>query len=273
MEGAAAVAVECPASAGMQIHSSPPRTVPDAAMLERSLELVAFPFADAVSHDAPAIDVHPRERYESVSRAVNILISLAALIILSPILLLIALAVKLTSHGPILYTQIRVGIDRRRQTSLDDERRVYDLGGAPFTMYKFRTMHVNAESDGKAVWAVKQDPRVTLVGRVLRRCRLDELPQLYNVLRGDMNIVGPRPERPALFADLCAGIPHYRLRQRVKPGITGWAQINQPYDACVDDVRRKVQYDLEYLRRQSLIEDLRIMTMTLPVMLFGQKGW
>jgi lipopolysaccharide/colanic/teichoic acid biosynthesis glycosyltransferase len=273
MEGAAAVAVECPAGAGMQIHSSPPRTVPDAPILERSLELVAFPFADLALGRDILVDVRPRERYELVSRAVNVLISLTALLVLSPILLLIALAVKLTSHGPVLYTQIRVGIDRRRDRSATDDRRVFDLGGTPFTMYKFRTMHVNAESDGKAVWAVKQDPRVTLVGRLLRRTRLDELPQLYNVLRGDMNIVGPRPERPALFADLSAGIPHYRLRQRVRPGITGWAQINQPYDACVDDVRRKVQYDLEYLRRQSLLEDLRIMTMTVPVMLFGQKGW
>jgi lipopolysaccharide/colanic/teichoic acid biosynthesis glycosyltransferase len=257
----------------MQIHSSPPRTVPDAPILERSLELVAFPFADLALGGDIVVDVRPRERYEAVSRAVNVFISLTALVLLSPILLLIALAVKLTSRGPVLYTQIRVGIDRRRDRSATDDRRVFDLGGTPFTMYKFRTMHVNAESDGKAVWAVKQDPRVTLVGRLLRRTRLDELPQLYNVLRGDMNIVGPRPERPALFADLSAGIPHYRLRQRVKPGITGWAQINQPYDACVDDVRRKVEYDLEYLRRQSLLEDLRIMTMTVPVMLFGQKGW
>ena len=150
---------------------------------------------------------------------------------------------------------------------------MHDLGGRPFTMHKFRSMHVNAEPDGRAVWAQRADPRVTLVGRVLRRTRLDELPQLLNVMKGDMNIVGPRPERPTLFADLREGIPQYRFRQRVKPGITGWAQINQCYDACVDDVRRKVQYDLEYLRRQGLVEDLRIMTMTVPVMLFGQKGW
>jgi len=188
-------------------------------------------------------------------------------------LLLIALAVRLTSRGPIFYSQVRVGVDRRGGRTSADERRVYDLGGRPFTMHKFRSMYVNAEADGRAVWASKADPRVTLVGRVLRRTRLDELPQLINVLRGDMNIVGPRPERPTLFADLRKDIPQYQLRQRVKPGITGWAQINQCYDACVDDVRRKVQYDLEYLRRQSFIEDVRIMTMTVPVMLFGQKGW
>jgi lipopolysaccharide/colanic/teichoic acid biosynthesis glycosyltransferase len=108
---------------------------------------------------------------------------------------------------------------------------------------------------------------------LLRRTRLDELPQLYNVVRGEMNIVGPRPERPAIFADLRRTIPEYPLRQRVKPGITGWAQINQAYDACVEDVRRKVQYDLEYVKRQGLIEDLRIMAMTLPVMMFRRGGW
>jgi lipopolysaccharide/colanic/teichoic acid biosynthesis glycosyltransferase len=196
-----------------------------------------------------------------------------ALVLLSPIILMIAIAVKLTSPGPVFYTQVRVGVNRRGTRAADDERRVYDLGGKPFRMLKFRTMYVNAEADGRAVWAAKRDPRVTSVGRLLRRTRLDELPQLFNVVRGEMNIVGPRPERPTLFADLSANIPQYRLRQLVKPGITGWAQINQPYDSCVDDVRRKVQYDLEYLQRQGMLEDLRIMTLTLPVMLFGQKGW
>jgi lipopolysaccharide/colanic/teichoic acid biosynthesis glycosyltransferase len=140
-------------------------------------------------------------------------------------------------------------------------------------MYKFRTMRVDAEADGRAVWAQKKDPRTTSMGRILRKTRLDELPQLYNVLRGDMNIVGPRPERPTIFDELRANIEEYPYRQRVKPGITGWAQINQSYDACVDDVRRKVHFDLEYLRRQGLLEDLRIMSLTLPVMLFRRGGW
>ena len=113
----------------------------------------------------------------------------------------------------------------------------------------------------------------TSVGAFLRATRLDELPQLWNVLRGDMNIVGPRPERPSIFAKLREDIPHYPVRQRVKQGITGWAQINQSYDSCVDDVRRKVHYDLEYLRRQGIVEDLRIMSLTLPVMLFRKGGW
>ena len=114
---------------------------------------------------------------------------------------------------------------------------------------------------------------MTKLGSVLRGTRLDELPQLYNVLRGDMNVVGPRPERPSIFARLRADIPHYHCRQRVKPGITGWAQINQSYDSCLDDVRRKVDYDLEYVRNQSIGHDLRIMSMTLPVMLFRKGGW
>jgi lipopolysaccharide/colanic/teichoic acid biosynthesis glycosyltransferase len=108
---------------------------------------------------------------------------------------------------------------------------------------------------------------------VLRCTRLDELPQLYNVIRGDMNIVGPRPERPSIFAELREEIPEYAMRQRVKPGITGWAQINQAYDACVDDVRQKVKLDLDYLRHQSIWEDIRIMSLTIPVMLFRRGGW
>jgi lipopolysaccharide/colanic/teichoic acid biosynthesis glycosyltransferase len=243
--------------------------------MDRQVELGTIRFADVglAAVEAEHLDLRPRERDELLCRVVNVAIALTALIALAPVILLIALFVKLTSRGPVFYSQVRVGVDRRTGMEPLDERRVYDLGGKPFTMHKFRTMHVNAEPDGRAVWASRCDPRVTLVGRVLRRTRLDELPQLFNVLRGEMNIVGPRPERPALFADLRAGIPRYRLRQRVKPGITGWAQINQCYDACVDDVRRKVEYDLEYLRRQSMMEDLRIMTMTVPVMLFGQKGW
>jgi lipopolysaccharide/colanic/teichoic acid biosynthesis glycosyltransferase len=134
-------------------------------------------------------------------------------------------------------------------------------------------MRVDAEADGRAVWAQKRDPRVTPIGGILRMTRLDELPQLYNVIRGDMNIVGPRPERPQIFAELRETIPEYPFRQRVKPGITGWAQINQSYDSCIDDVRKKVRLDLEYMNRQSLLMDLRIMSMTIPVMLLRRGGW
>jgi lipopolysaccharide/colanic/teichoic acid biosynthesis glycosyltransferase len=132
---------------------------------------------------------------------------------------------------------------------------------------------VDAEHGSGAVWAEKRDPRVTSVGRFLRQYRLDELPQLINVLRGEMNIVGPRPERPAIVRDLRESIDEYRARHRALPGITGLAQINHHYDSCLDDVRTKVVYDLEYIRRQSLWEDLKIMVKTIPVMLFRRGGW
>ena len=244
-----------------------------AHVIEITRELEVVPFADLSPASQVMEHVVPAERSESLSRALNVVVAMVGLICGAPLILLIALAIKLTSRGPIFYSQSRVGVDRRSRFGKADERRVYDLGGRPFTMYKFRTMHVNAESDGQAVWAQKMDPRVTMVGRVLRRTRLDELPQLYNVLRGDMNIVGPRPERPTIFANLRQNIPHYPLRQRVKPGITGWAQINQNYDVTMDCVREKVRYDLEYIRRQGIVEDLRIMTMTVPVMLFRKGGW
>jgi lipopolysaccharide/colanic/teichoic acid biosynthesis glycosyltransferase len=218
-------------------------------------------------------DLLPGGRSQLASRFFNILIATVSLVLLAPVFIIVALLVKVTSRGSVLYTQLRVGVDRRFRQGSTDDRRHHDQGGKPFMMYKFRTMCVDAEADGRAVWAAANDPRVTPIGAFLRRCRLDELPQLYNVLRGDMNIVGPRPERPSIFAELRQTIPEYPLRQCVKPGITGWAQVNQAYDACVDDVRRKVQYDIEYIRRQSLVEDLRIMTMTIPVMLLRRGGW
>jgi lipopolysaccharide/colanic/teichoic acid biosynthesis glycosyltransferase len=182
--------------------------------------------------------------------------------------------VKLSSPGPVFYVQPRVGLDRRWKRARQlGERRQRDLGGVVFSIYKFRSMRVDAESAGVAVWAQKGDSRVTGVGRVIRALRLDELPQLVNVIKGDMNIVGPRPERPSIFVRLRTDIPHYHVRQRVKPGITGLAQINQAYDVSIDDVRNKVRYDLEYLRRQSAWEDIKIMTKTIPVMILKKGGW
>jgi lipopolysaccharide/colanic/teichoic acid biosynthesis glycosyltransferase len=217
-------------------------------------------------------DVLPAERSELVSRITNVTIAVLVAVVLAPLFALIALAVKLTSRGPVFYSQVRVGVDRRSREKSTYDQRGYDHGGKPFMMFKFRTMCVDAEADGRAVWAAKSDPRVTPIGRMLRRTRLDELPQLFNVIRGDMNIVGPRPERPTIFADLRRNIPEYPMRQRVKPGITGWAQINQAYDACEEDVRRKVKFDLEYMKKQSLGHDLWIMTLTLPVMIFRKGG-
>ena len=255
---------------------------------------------------------------DRLNRTVNFSIAFVALVLLSPLLLLIAIAVKVTSRGPIIYRQTRVGVDRRltggdrrgvgerratraraadARNSVDDaaagrsfverrgmqrngdrrgigrrggDRRAVDVGGRAFTMYKFRTMTVNAETNG-AVWATKNDARVTPIGGILRGTRLDEIPQLVNVIKGDMNIVGPRPERPSIFMQLRKEIDRYQMRQRAKPGITGWAQINQNYDTSIDDVRRKVEYDLAYIERRSVVEDMRIMAKTLPVMFF-RKG-
>jgi lipopolysaccharide/colanic/teichoic acid biosynthesis glycosyltransferase len=209
-----------------------------------------------------------------LSRIVNFVLAAVALFVALPVLLLIAIAIKLTSRGPVLYTQERVGLDRRVPgVTPGNHRRVRDLGGKPFTIYKFRTMRVDAEAQSGAVWATQNDPRVTPVGRFLRQYRLDEIPQLLNVMRGEMNIVGPRPERPTIFAELREHIKEYPLRQRAKPGITGLAQIYHHYDRSLDDVRTKVRFDLEYIRRQSLREDLRIMLRTIPVILFRRGGW
>ena len=215
-----------------------------------------------------------QERSEVSNRILNVTLAVIALIVLSPVFLLLAIMVKLSSRGPVFYSQTRVGIDRRaRRASAPSHRRIQDLGGQVFTIYKFRTMQVNAEEGSGAVWAAKEDPRVTRMGQWLRKYRLDELPQVINVLKGDMNFVGPRPERPSIFLRLCKEIPDYAHRQRAKPGITGLAQINQHYDSSVDDVRNKLRFDLIYLGRQSLLEDCKIMLKTVPVMLFRRGGW
>lgn len=220
------------------------------------------------------VPVTVRARSEGLSRALHFLLALIALIVLLPLILLIAVLVKITSRGPVFYSQTRVGIDRRTQQTLaPSHRRIQDLGGQVFTIYKFRTMHVNAEHLSGAVWASREDPRVTTVGGILRKYRLDELPQLLNVLLGDMNIVGPRPERPSIFMQLRREIPHYAWRQRAKPGITGLAQINQHYDSSLDDVRNKLRFDLLYLERQGIWQDFAIMLKTVPVVLFKRGGW
>lgn len=225
-----------------------------------------------VGGSVPA-EAHP-EFAERWRRPLNVVLAGVAILLLSPVMLLIAALVKLTSRGPIFYTQTRVGWDRRStRPESADERRRQDIGGLPFKIYKFRSMHVNAEHLTGAVWAAREDPRVTWIGQYLRQYRLDELPQLLNVIKGDMNIVGPRPERPTIFADLRQEIGDYARRQRARPGITGLAQINQQYDTSLDDVRNKVQYDLEYIRRQGLFEDIRIMLKTIPVVLFRRGGW
>ena len=211
---------------------------------------------------------------EGGRRALNVLLAGAGLVLAAPLMVAIAALIKLTSRGPVVYTQSRVGLDRRNGgRARPVSRRADDCGGRPFQIFKFRTMRHNGGNDDAQVWANPDDPRVTPLGRVLRQYRLDELPQLFNVLLGDMNMVGPRPEQPQIFRRLRARIEGYHHRQRVRPGITGWAQINHHYDRSVDDVRRKVALDLEYVVRQSAWEDLRILLRTVPVVAFRRGAW
>jgi lipopolysaccharide/colanic/teichoic acid biosynthesis glycosyltransferase len=236
-----------------------------------------------VSENGTGATAHRRGRLTSDRnvRRLNVLVAFLGIVISLPLMVLIALAVKLTSPGPILYRQARVGHDRRRgrgpgprrgSSAPDIGRREEDAGGRIFTIYKFRTMTARSEDlESKELWASPDDQRITQVGSVLRGHRLDELPQLFNVLLGDMNVVGPRPEQPAIFRELRDDVEAYPERQGVLPGITGWAQVNHAYDQSLDDVCRKVAFDLEYIRRRSAMEDLRIMARTLPVMV-GKKG-
>ena len=214
-----------------------------------------------------------RRTGDDVRRVINFVVALALIALSAPVMLMIAVLVRVTSRGPVIYKQPRVGLDRRRDRGAGplNPNRVTDMGGRIFTIYKFRTMHVSGP-DQPQKWASAHDDRITPIGRVLRSFRLDELPQLFNVLKGDMNIVGPRPEQPQIFADLREDVRHYPTRQRVLPGITGLAQVSLPYDTDILDVKRKVKLDLEYIRRRSPGEDLLIMAKTMPVMML-RKGW
>lgn len=272
-----------PHSAPDVVYSpSVPATSPRPARLDRAIDrpteidrpitLVRDADLTEETRTLPALTPKPRSQY--LLRALNIAIAGIALLILAPVMLLVAIAIKLSSPGPVIYAQTRVGQDRRRRSSQRSsfDRRACDLGGRVFRIYKFRTMRIDAERRG-VQWATKNDPRVTPLGGFLRKCRLDELPQLFNVLVNDMNIVGPRPERPSIVRKLAGSIEEYPLRHWAKPGITGLAQINLSYDTCLDDVRAKVRYDLAYIERQSMAEDLRIMLCTMPAMLFRKGGW
>lgn len=205
-------------------------------------------------------------------RLLNVALALLGIIITAPVMMVVAALVKLTSRGPVLYCQQRVGVDRRSGSG-GNWRRTVDYGGRLFTIYKFRTMTHQPAAAEDQVWAAPGDSRVTPVGRVLRKYRLDELPQLFNVLKGDMNVVGPRPEQPKIFLQLREQIDGYQKRQRVLPGITGLAQVSQSYDQDIEDVRRKLTFDLEYTARESAAEDLKIVAKTIPVVLFRRGGW
>lgn len=209
-----------------------------------------------------------RTRAHVACRVLNIAVAVIGLVVASPVMLAIMMLIKLTSGGPVLYRQWRVGHDRRARSRDDDDER--NVGGRPFTIFKFRTMRATRAGE-RQVWASRGDPRVTRLGRVLRATRLDELPQLVNVLRGDMNVVGPRPEQVEIARELRRKIPGYALRHRVLPGITGLAQTTLGYDQSMDDVRRKIALDLEYVAQRSPINDIRIMART-PLVMLGGRG-
>lgn len=198
-------------------------------------------------------ELGPRPYILKLQSVYSFVIAAIGVVITSPIMILVALAVKLTSSGPALYRQRRSG-----------------QHGAVFTVFKFRSMRQDAEAKTGAVWASKDDPRVTPVGKFIRKTRMDELPQLFNVLRGEMSIVGPRPERPEFLTTLSEQIPFYRQRLCVKPGITGWAQINHRYGDTLEDTVTKIEYDLYYIKHLSPALDFYIMFHTVKVMLLSR---
>lgn len=211
--------------------------------------------------------------YTRVKKIFDFTVALIALVLLSPVMLIIAVLIKLDSPGPIFYTQKRVGLNRRRRSgknrSSTDSRNENKLG-RPFEIYKFRTMYCDAESKKGAVWAKKDDSRVTRVGKILRKTRLDEIPQFFNVLKGEMSIIGPRPERPEFVCDLNKSIHYYHRRYDMKPGITGLAQTRFKYVASVQDTRKKLKYDLLYLKKMCFFLDLNIIFSTFVTVILAR---
>ncbi|PJA96544.1 MAG: sugar transferase [Ignavibacteriales bacterium CG_4_9_14_3_um_filter_34_10] len=204
----------------------------------------------------PLIDIMPKlmpEWEKKIKRLMDIVISFIFLIFASPIIFITAVAIKLESKGPVFYKQERSG-----------------LNGKPFRIIKFRSMVQDAEKHSGPVWSSKNDPRITKTGRFIRRVRIDEIPQMINVLRGDMSMVGPRPERPFFVEKLSLEIPLYKRRLRVRPGITGWAQVKHKYDESIEDVKAKLRYDLFYIENMSLRNDFIILLRTVFVVLFGK---
>ena len=212
----------------------------------RTNQIYGFPLIDILPHHMP-------EWERRIKRLMDIFISSAILIAFCPIWLLIAIAIKLDSKGPVFYKQERVGKNSRH-----------------FTIYKFRSMVSGAESKTGPKWAEREDPRITRVGKLIRKLRLDEVPQFINVLKGEMSLIGPRPERPYFVEKFKKEIPFYARRLGVKPGITGWAQIKGEYDTSIDNVKTKLQFDLFYLENMSLRMDLKVIISTIYVMLIGK---
>lgn len=204
----------------------------------------------------PLIDIMPQlmpEWEKKIKRLMDIVISFIFLVITLPVSLITAVAIKIDSKGPIFYKQERSG-----------------MNGRIFNMIKFRSMVKDAEKKSGPVWSTKDDPRITRVGKLIRKVRIDEIPQMVNVLKGDMSLVGPRPERPYFVEQLAKEIPLYKRRLRVRPGITGWAQVKHKYDETIEDVKTKLRYDLFYIENMSLRNDFKILFRTIFVVLFGK---
>ncbi|MFC1646255.1 sugar transferase [Candidatus Omnitrophota bacterium] len=196
-----------------------------------------------------------RKSFEKFKRIFDLSFSILGLTLASPILFLAAILIKSTSKGPVVYKQNRMG-----------------KNGEIFEIYKLRTMRVDAEKGCGAVWALKNDPRVTRVGRFLRNTHIDEIPQFINVFKGEMSIVGPRPERPEMVRDLKKVIRDYEKRHLIKPGITGLAQVLHKYDETIEDVKKKIKYDLSYIRKRCLSVDLKILAQTIIAILIGKSA-
>lgn len=204
----------------------------------------------------PLIDIMPElmpEWEKKLKRISDVIISLSILIITFPLNILTALLIKLDSKGPVLFKQERIGMNNKT-----------------FNIYKFRSMYQDAEKHTGPVWSTKDDPRVTRIGKIIRKLRIDEIPQFFNVLKGEMSLVGPRPERPYFVEMLAQQLPYYKRRLKVRPGITGWAQVKHKYDESIEDVKVKLRYDLFYIENMSLRMDIKILARTILVVLFGK---
>jgi exopolysaccharide biosynthesis polyprenyl glycosylphosphotransferase len=204
----------------------------------------------------PLIDIMPElmpEWEKKLKRLLDIFASLIILIISFPVIILSSIAIKMNSPGPVFFRQERSG-----------------LNGRSFKMVKFRSMYQDAEKHTGPVWSQKDDPRITKVGKIIRKLRIDEIPQMYNVLKGEMSLVGPRPERPFFVEKLSEQIPYYKRRLKVRPGITGWAQVKHKYDESIEDVKIKLRYDLFYIENMSIRMDMKILFRTIFVVIFGK---